>query len=127
MSTEERILRLENAFTTLEELAAKSDVRTSDLEKHFQMLTQLAVSASERADTHESWINSLGTRMEELAESHKGLAEAQGELAEAQKQTEAHLSVLSEVMTDLGRAQARTENALASLIERFEQYVSSRP
>jgi methyl-accepting chemotaxis protein len=120
MSTEERILRLENAFTGLEELAAKSDERTSDLQKHFEMLTQLAVNASERADTHESWINSMGTRMEELAESHK-------ELAEAQRQTEAHLSVLAEIMRDLGHAQARTEKALERLTERFEQYINSRP
>jgi ABC-type transporter Mla subunit MlaD len=120
MSTEERVLRLENAFATLEELATKSDERTSDLEKHFKMLPQLAVSASERPDTHESWINSLGTRMEELAESHK-------ELAEAQRQSEAHLSVLAQIVRDLGHAQARTEKALERLTERFEQYISSRP
>lgn len=141
MSPEERILRLENAFATLEELAAKSEIRTSDLEEHFKMLTQLAVSASERADTHESWINSLGTRMQELAELQRqtdariaALVEAQretearlSELAEAQKQTSAHLSVLASIMQEVGRAQARTERALASLTERFEQYISSRP
>lgn len=127
MSTEERVLRLENAFTTLEELAAKSNERTSDLEKHFKMLTQLAVSANERADTHESWINSLGTQMDELAESQKGLTGAQKELVEAQRQSAAHLSVLAEIVRDLGRAQTRTEDALASLTERFEQYVSPRP
>jgi hypothetical protein len=54
MNTEERVLRLEKAFSNLEELAARSDERTSDLEKHFKMLTKLSVSASERADTHES-------------------------------------------------------------------------
>lgn len=134
MNTDDRVLRLEKAFASLEALAARSDERTSDLEEHFRMLTQLTVSASERADTHESWINSLGTRMEELAESQKGLTEAQkqtearlSELAEAQKQTEAHLSVLASVMAELGRAQTRTENAVANLNVRFEQYISSRP
>jgi hypothetical protein len=78
--------------------------------------------------------------MEELAESQKRtdahlaeLAEAQkqtearlSELAEAQKQTEAHFALAS-IMAELGRAQTHTENAVASLNGRFEQYISSRP
>lgn len=120
MSTEERVLRLEKAFTNLEELAAKSDERTSDLEEHFKMLTQLAVSASERADTHESWINSLGTPMEKLGTRMEEVGTRMEEVAEAQKQTTAHLSVLTEIMGDLGRAHT-------SLTKRFEEYISSRP
>jgi hypothetical protein len=92
MSTEERLLRLENAIN---------------------LLVDLARTQSERMDEYER-------RSEELAE--------------AQRQTEAHLSVLAEVMADLGRAQTRTEvaltrteAALTSLTERFEQYISSRP
>lgn len=92
MSTEDRVLRLENSFN---------------------MLVELARTQSERMDEYER---------------------RSGELAEAQKQTEAHISVLAEVMSELGRAQTRTEAALTrtevavtSLTERFEQYISSRP
>jgi methyl-accepting chemotaxis protein len=98
MSTEERVLQLENAFRTLVELA------------HTQ---------SERMDEYERRSEELAVRMEKVAVRME-------EVAEAQKQTEAHISVLAQVMADLGRAQTRTEGALASLTERFEQYISSR-
>jgi len=93
MTVEERVLRLENAFATLEELAARSDGRTSDLEKHFKMLTQLIVSASERADTHEAWINRLG---------------------EAQANASAQIAALAD-------AQIRTEEALTTLTARVDR------
>ncbi len=103
MSTEDRVLRLENSFN---------------------MLVELARTQSERMDEYER-------RSEEFADEFERRSR---ELAEAQKQTEAHISVLAEVMSELGRAQTRTEAALTrtevavtSLTERFEQYISSRP
>ena len=93
--------------------------RVVELEKAFVTLTHLAVSASERADTHESWINTLGTRMEEFGTRME-------ELAEAQKQTQAHLSVLAEIVSDIGRAQARTEQTLASLTEKIDRYIDGQ-
>jgi DNA repair exonuclease SbcCD ATPase subunit len=96
MSTEERVLQLENAF---------------------RMLVELARIQSERMDEYER-------RSEQLADEFDRRF---GELTEAQKQTEAHISVLADVMSELGRAQTRTEAALTSLTERFEQYITSRP
>jgi len=66
-----------------------------------QTLTQLAVSASERMDTHESWIN-------ELAAQQIRLARAQADLSEAQARTEAVLAESGERM-----------NALIDVVERF--------
>jgi predicted nucleic acid-binding protein len=84
MSTEERVLQLENAFKTLVELARTQNERMDEYERRSE------------------------------------------ELAEAQKQTATHISVLAEVMAELGRAQTRTEAALTNLTERFEQYIISR-
>lgn len=98
MSVEDRVLRLENAFATLSELAARSQSRTDTLVQLTDTLVQLAVSASERADTHESWINELG--------------EAQAKLAKAQERTEAAL--------------AETNERLNSLINVVERFISER-
>ena len=59
------------------------------------MLTKLAVSASERVDTHETLVNSLGAQMEQLAE--------------AQKQIEANLTALSQIVVELAQSQRRAK------------------
>jgi hypothetical protein len=71
-----------------------TEERVAELEKAFVQLTQLAVDASERADTHESWINILGTRTAELAT-------AQVELTRAQARTEAALAETNERLNSL--------------------------
>jgi ABC-type transporter Mla subunit MlaD len=112
MSVEDRVLRLENAFATLSELAARSESRadtlselvarsesrTDTLVQLTETLVQVAVSASERADTHETWINELG--------------EAQAELVKAQTRTEAAL--------------AETNERLNNLINVVERFISER-
>lgn len=108
-----------------------TEERVLQLEKAFRLLVDLARTQSERMDEYER-------RSEQFANEFDRRT---GELVEAQKQTEAHLSVLSQIMANLGRAQARTEAALTnlgsaqtrteaaltSLTERFEQYITSRP
>ncbi len=106
MSTEERLLRLENAFNTLVELMRNAD---------------------ERADGHQAWINTLGEaqaeserriaalvdaqiRTEEkaqrtdealrqLAESHQLLADAQRQLAESERLTDQRFDALIDILT----------------------------
>jgi predicted nucleic acid-binding Zn-ribbon protein len=85
MSVEERVLRLENAYTTLAELLAHAESRTN-------VLLQLARSADERLETQQGWINQLG---EAQANSEKKI-EA---LADAQIKTEAALAELSATVT----------------------------
>ena len=73
MTTEERLLKLENAVVTLSELAAKSDARTSDLDRYFRMLTELTVHADDRMDEFDKRLSAL---------------------AEAQERTESNLNIL---------------------------------
>jgi chromosome segregation ATPase len=108
MSVEERVLRLENAFATLQELAARSDARTGRLEDSFQKLMELAVSASERDDTQVSWINELGA-----AQTNADARIAA--LADAQIRTEEQVSSLT---AQVGSLTARVDR-LTELFERF--------
>lgn len=136
MSTEERILRLEIAFNTLVELARTQSERMDESDSRFEKLVD------EYDRRFEKLVDEYDRRFEKLTDDYdRRFAELTdqydrrfAEVAEAQKQAGAHISVLAEVMADLGRAQARTETALTrtegaltSLTERFEQYISSRP
>jgi exonuclease VII small subunit len=60
------------------------------------MLVELARNRDERMDQHDTWINQLGA---------------------SQARVETNLAALTEIVSDLGRAQARTEQALVSLAE----------
>ncbi len=107
MTTEERLLKLENAVATLSDLAAKADARSGDMDKHFRMLTELTVSASERMDTQMDWINTLGAGQAELEVKVAALTDAQIRTEEA--------------LASLAQAQKRTEEALTSLTGRVDQ------
>jgi len=100
MSVEDRVIQLESVVATLARLMEKADARaardaarTSDLERHFKMLTELAVRASERAD-----------------DADAGLVEMRA----AQANADARIAALAD-------AQIRTEEALKRLIERDER------
>jgi prefoldin subunit 5 len=89
MTTEERVLRLENAFATLSELAvntqgnaSKLSARTADLEKHFNMLSQLAVRADERMDGHDAGLSNLTAKLEALADAQIRTEETLNRLGE---------------------------------------------
>jgi predicted nuclease with TOPRIM domain len=127
MTPEERLLRLENALSTLAELAKAQSERTENSERRIGLLIDLA-------STQHARIKECERQMEEIRQTLKEGAEAQKELREAQKQNEAHLAVLNSIVEELGRGQAemqkamtRLENSQASLNERFEQYISRRP
>ncbi len=141
MTPEERLLRLENAFSTLAELARLQKESTDGLaeltraqsarmdnsERRTELLIDLAGAQNVR-------IKECERLLEETRQILKEGAEAQKELREAQKQNEAHLAVLNSIVEELGRGQAemqkaltRLENSQASLNERFKQYISTRP
>ena len=87
MTTEERVLRLENAFV---------------------MLTELVRNAEERSDDHDKWINELGAAQ---ANSEAKIAA----LADAQIKNESAIASLTLKMAALADAQVKTEEALAGL------------
>jgi chromosome segregation ATPase len=92
MSTEERVTRLEGAFVQLTEM-----VRTTD----------------ERADTHQGWINQLGSRMEELADAQANTERKIAALVDAQIRTE-------DAMARLANAQAHAEETVAALASKVD-------
>lgn len=82
--------------------------RVAELETAFVTLTKLAVSSSERMDTHGSWINALGNRMEELAAAQTNSETKIAALTDAQIKTEEALTALT-VRVD----------RLSEIVERF--------
>src|SRR5215213_2947934 len=117
MTPEQRILRLENAFSTLVELARTQSERIDESDRRTEFLAELAKTQSERTDGVVELIRAQSERTDEYGRRME-------ELVEAQKRTEAHLSVLATVVEGLGRAQALsvndkapTEKALTRLTE----------
>lgn len=103
MSTEERLVRLENAFATL---------------------TRLAESMDSRLNTQLSWINSLGEAQANSDAKIAALVDAQIRTEEAQVRTEEVLLRLAEAqahtdqrLDELAKAQIKTQEALARLAE----------
>lgn len=93
MTTEERVLKLENAFSTLAQIAARQDARMADTERSIRLLLELAQVQSSRIDDGD----------------------------ERQKQTDAHLDVLGQRMTELAAAQINTERLISSLTEHVDR------
>lgn len=91
-------------------MSGNIEPRIKTVEEAMQALTQLAINASERMDTHESWINELAAQQVRLAQAQAALTEAQGALTEAQARTEAAL--------------AETNERLNTLINVFERHLS---
>jgi hypothetical protein len=89
-------------------MSGNMESRIKTVEEAMQALTQLAVSASERMDTHESWINELAAEQVRLAAEQARLTRAQADLSEAQARSEAVIAETGERM-----------NALIDVVERF--------
>jgi chromosome segregation ATPase len=118
------VLRLENSFSVLVELARTQSERMDEYEHRSEELAGAQIQTQARLEELAEAQKQTGVHLEELAEAQKQTGVRLEALAEAQKQTEAHISVLAQVMAELGRAQARTEGALTSLAERFDEYIS---
>ena len=114
MTTEERILKLENAFSTLAQLAAGQDERTSSL-------AQLAAQSNERT----SKLEQNGQKLEQSIQLLLEIAQTQSSRIddhdEHKRQTDAHMDVLGQRMTELVTAQVQTEKMLVALGERVDR------
>jgi hypothetical protein len=96
MTTEERVLRLENAFATLSEMVAQEASRTDAVlqlvREHDERmkaeaartdtLLQLVRDHDERLVEQTGWINSLGSGMAELTAAQQRTEETVNRLAE---------------------------------------------
>jgi hypothetical protein len=91
--------------------------RVLQLEKSFQILTQLAVNASERSEQQLEWINQLGAAQ---VETESKLAA----LIDAQVRTEDALAALTVKVDALVDAQARADARLDRLAALLEQHVT---
>jgi predicted nucleic acid-binding Zn-ribbon protein len=114
MSDDGRILRLENALTTLAELSADHERRVTRLEEAFVTLIELARSHSEGMDELRAAQVELSTAQVELSTAQVELSTAQVELSTAQAETEHKLAALVD-------AQIRTEEALSRLTTRVRE------
>ena len=120
MSTDDRILRLENAMATLAELTANQEGRIARLEES-TMRFEESMARLQESTTH---LQASMTHMQEsfvmlveLARSHdEGLDELrtmQVELSAAQAESERKIAALAD-------AHIRTEEALAHLTEKVD-------
>lgn len=110
MSTEERILRIENAVATLAELSGQHDARLAAVERSFQTLVALSVRASERMDTHQDWINQLGASR---AEADARMAA----LTDAEIRADDRIAALTEAQSRAGARSAEADARVAALTE----------
>ncbi|HEX8491423.1 MAG TPA: hypothetical protein VF658_01150 [Pyrinomonadaceae bacterium] len=96
MSTEERLVRLENAFVTL---------------------TRIVESIDSRLNTQPGWINSLGEAQANTEVKIVALADAQIRAEEAHARLEAAQVRTEEALARLAEAQAHTDRRLDALID----------
>ena len=149
MSTDERLLRLENAFATLAELAAQSAVRADATDQRvdiltelmarslrrtdtlaelvratsagLEMLTKLAQSMDERVVTQMDWLNELGAAQANAEARIAALADAQIRTDERIRSIESNLDALSQIAVEIAQAQARTVAQVARHEERLDE------
>jgi exonuclease VII small subunit len=114
MSDDGRILRLENALTTLLELSANQERRVSRLEEGFVTLIELTRSHHEGMGEVRIGQIELSTAQAQLSTAQAQLSAAQAELSIAQAETEHKLAALVD-------AQIRTEEVLARLGTRVSE------
>ncbi len=94
MSTDERLLRLENSFNTLVELAR---------------------SADERLETQQGWINQLGVAQTNLEEKMTALVDAQIQTERAITRLSDKVDALTDRVDALAEIQRRTSEDVARL------------
>lgn len=135
MSEEERILRLENAFTTLSELAARSqEVDTQhearlggleesnrriaetnrDLAKSNQLIVEMLRRHDERLDEFHAAREETGQKIGALVDAQIRIEEAH---SKGMEELRASLAKLAEAMKHLAESQAHTDRRLDALAD----------
>ena len=89
--------------------------RVASLERSFVTLTRLMEGASERADTHQTWINQLGSAQAALTTAQAETEVKIAALVDAQIRGEDNVSRLTTLVAALTAAQARTDAQVEQL------------
>jgi chromosome segregation ATPase len=98
-----------------------TEERLTELERSFVTLTHLLESASERADTHDGWINQLGKAQAELSHAQAETETKIAALVDAQVRTEDVVARLGRAVTQLVESQTRTDAQIAQLTGRVDK------
>jgi chromosome segregation ATPase len=114
MSTEDRVLRLENAFTTLVELAAEQNRRMNDQQRRVERLEDSLVTLIELTRSHHEGLDEVKA---ELRAAQADTERKIGALADAQIHAEERAAGLTDAMRRLADAQAHTDERLDALID----------
>ncbi|HEX8472881.1 MAG TPA: hypothetical protein VF666_02520 [Pyrinomonadaceae bacterium] len=108
-----------------------SDERLRELEQTNKILIELARNTSERADTHQSWIDELAraqvnseAKIAALADAQIRTEDALAQLSASQSRIDMVMTILAEKMSELAEAQAKlaesqihTDRRLDALID----------
>ena len=133
MTEEERILRLENAFSTLSELAAAHQQliagqqrRTARLEESFVVLTTMAQRHGESLDELRASQAESEHKIAALADAMIRVTEAQTHLTESQTQLTESQTQLAESQKQLAESQTHSDKRLDALIDIVRQWGNGR-
>ena len=114
--------------------------RVKNVEEAIQLLTEAALRADERADTHQEWLNQLGAGQSNLEvklaaltdaqirteDALKGIRESQAHLIEEQAGLAESQKRLTESQERLSEAQARLTEDMARLAKAQERLAESQ-
>lgn len=132
-SLEEVMVMLARVQKAMSVRIKKDEARIAGLEKHFQMLLELARSADERTDSLTENMAALTEKVDILVNSQirtderfSSLSETMKSLAESHTQTDARLASLAEAQTRLSEAQTRADARLDSFMATVERLVTER-
>jgi peptidoglycan hydrolase CwlO-like protein len=114
MSTEDRVLRLENAFTTLVELAAEQNRRMNDQQRRVERLEDSLVTLIELTRSHHEGLDEVKA---ELRAAQADTERKIGALADAQIRADERSAGLTDAMRRLADAQVHTDERLDALID----------
>lgn len=117
MSTEDRVLRLENAFATLVELAAEQNRRMNDHQRRVDRLEESLVTLIELTRSHHEGLDEVKA---ELMTAQADTERKMGTLADAQIRAEERAAGLTDAMRRLADAQVHTDERLDALIDIVE-------
>jgi hypothetical protein len=120
MSSEDRITPLENAFSTLAELAADHQRRISRLEESFVMLVDLTRNQDAGMDDLRAAQAEAERKIAALADANLRTEESQAHMAEA-------FGRLAEALRHLAEAQAHSDQRLDALIDIVHGWRNGQP